>query len=195
MKPDEKPKVREEFIKNIQGKDFVLYAGLLDLAHQKGLQRLDVEILQFPSIENDNTCICKATATTTESGQLFSDIGDANAQNTGRMIAPHYIRMASTRAKARVLRDLCNIGDLCALEELGEPDDSYKPSKLPTPYQNNGVVTLSEAQKRAIYSLMKRRGMNEEQLNQLIQELFQSDLEQLSSRDASQLIQTLQKSA
>ena len=32
-----KPKLDERFIKSIEGRDFVLYSGLLDLAHQKGL--------------------------------------------------------------------------------------------------------------------------------------------------------------
>ncbi len=39
----------ERFIINLKGKDFVTCAGLLDLAHQHGLERLVVEAIQFPS--------------------------------------------------------------------------------------------------------------------------------------------------
>ncbi len=42
---------------NIKGKDFVLYAGVLDLATQKGLLKLEVELLQFPAKENGNEAI------------------------------------------------------------------------------------------------------------------------------------------
>ena len=41
----DKPHLDEHFIKTIQGRDFVLYAGLLDLAHQMGLKRLEVDII------------------------------------------------------------------------------------------------------------------------------------------------------
>lgn len=42
-----KVKVREK--DKVKEKDFVLYQGLLDLSHQKGLWSLSAEILQYPS--------------------------------------------------------------------------------------------------------------------------------------------------
>jgi hypothetical protein len=54
----------------------------------------------------------------TEDGK-FSGIGDASPANVNRQIAPHIIRMAETRAKARALRDAINVG-VTAFEELGE---------------------------------------------------------------------------
>jgi len=113
-----KPKLDESFIKKIDDKDFVLYAGLLDVAHQKNLISVDVELIQFPSDENKQTAICKATVKTFD-GKTFSDIGDSNPQNCNSKVARHLIRMASTRAKARAFRDMDNIG-LTALEELGD---------------------------------------------------------------------------
>lgn len=113
-----KPKLDERFITSIEGRDFVYYAGLLDLAHQKGLIKLNVETLQFPSKENDDTAICRAVAETSF-GNVFSDIGDANPNNCNHKVTRHLLRMASTRAKARCLRDLDNIGITC-LEELGD---------------------------------------------------------------------------
>ena len=113
-----RPKLDENFIKKIDDKDFVLYSGLLDCAHQKNLCSVDVELIQFPSEENKHTAICKATVKTVE-GKIFSDIGDANPQNCNSKVAKHIIRMASTRAKARAFRDMDNIG-MTALEELGD---------------------------------------------------------------------------
>ena len=113
------PKLDPRFIVQIENQDFVKYAGLLDLAHQKKLTNLEVEILQYPTQENEMTAICKAHAKTAF-GESFIDVGDANPSNCNYKVAKHLIRMASTRAKARSLRDLTNIGMTC-LEELGRP--------------------------------------------------------------------------
>ena len=113
-----KPKLEEKFIKEIEGKSFVLYAGLLDLAHQKGMTSIEVEILQFPTKENGMMAISKAYVES-KLGETFSDIGDADPTNCNYKVAKHLLRMSSTRSKARALRDFCNIG-MTALEELGD---------------------------------------------------------------------------
>lgn len=111
--------VNEKFIINLQGKSFVTYEGLLDLAHQRNLISLEVEIIQIPNNENNMTAICKAIATTDK--ERFQDIGDASPRSVNSALVPHLIRMASTRAKARVLRDLTNVG-MTAVEELSMED-------------------------------------------------------------------------
>jgi hypothetical protein len=116
-----RPKLDERFIIQVDGQDFCKYAGLLDLAHQKRLSHLDVEILQYPADSNGMMAICKAKAQTA-TGDTFSDIGDACPTNCNSRVAKHLIRMASTRAKARCLRDMDNIG-YTALEELGDLDE------------------------------------------------------------------------
>ena len=113
--------MREEFLITRQGKQFVLFAGLLDQAHSEGLRSIDTELLQVPDPENGNVAIVKATCEM-EDGRRFSGIGDASPENVGRNIAPHVIRMAETRAKARALRDAVNVG-ATALEELSDGDD------------------------------------------------------------------------
>jgi hypothetical protein len=112
--------MKKEFIVNRQGKDFVLYAGLLDQAHHEGLKRITTTLLQAPAPENGQMAICLAEVET-EKG-TFTGIGDASPDNVGRMIAVHAIRMAETRAKARALRDAINVG-VTAVEELGEAED------------------------------------------------------------------------
>ena len=114
-------KLDPRFIVQIDGQDFVKYAGLLDLAHQKKLTNLEAEIIQYPNKDNEKTAICKAFAKTAF-GESFMDVGDANPMNCNSKVSKHLIRMSSTRAKARVLRDLTNIGLTC-LEELGDLDD------------------------------------------------------------------------
>ena len=105
-----------------QGKQYVLFQGLLDEAHTQGLRGIDTELLQVPGLDNGNVAIVKAVCEM-EDGRRFSGIGDASPENVGRNIAPHIIRMAETRAKARALRDAVNVG-ATALEELSEGDDA-----------------------------------------------------------------------
>ena len=132
--------MREEFLITRQGKQFVLFAGLLDQAHSEGLKAIDTELLQVPDPDNGNVAIVKATCEM-EDGRRFSGIGDASPDNVGRNIAPHVIRMAETRAKARALRDAVNVG-ATALEELSDGEDGggAPPSggSRPTPIRGSG---------------------------------------------------------
>ncbi|MDN5697447.1 MAG: hypothetical protein L0G70_05655 [Rubrobacter sp.] len=118
--------MREEFFIERQGKRFVLYAGLLEEAHERGLRGIETELLQVPDASNGEVAIVKAVVRTEEG--KFSGIGDASPENVGRAIAPHLIRMAETRAKARALRDAINIG-ATALEELGDEGANEAPSR------------------------------------------------------------------
>jgi hypothetical protein len=112
--------MREEYMIERQGKKFVLYAGLLEEAHARGLRSIETELLQVPHAENGEVAIARAVVRTEEG--KFSGIGDASPGNVSRAIAPHIIRMAETRAKARALRDAINVG-VTALEELGDEEE------------------------------------------------------------------------
>jgi hypothetical protein len=238
------PKLDDRFITNIKGKDFVLYAGVLDLATQKGLLKLEVTLLQFPSKENDYEAVCRAVAES-KTGAVFSDIGDANPKNCHELIVKHLIRMASTRAKARCLRDMCNISIAC-LEEIADLDDvlgsesngnnhgrgtntadrvgsktvrggkqtakgkigkgkqlDSKSNSTPTKSSKSNpdgtkdsYPTMSEAQKRAIENLARRRGVTENQeLHSKVMDTYGCPFEDLSAPQASELIRNLQQNA
>jgi predicted nucleic acid-binding Zn finger protein len=240
------PKLDDRFITNIKGKDFCLYAGALDLSMQKGLMKLEVELLQFPTKENGNEAICRAVAEG-KYGEVFADIGDANPNNCHSMIAKHLIRMASTRAKARCLRDMCNIS-IAAVEELADFDDvigtghtkrtsgkktagnadkkapkaktdakkksaakakpepkakskqSKEPEKSEPKVEQKAKPAstqpnMSEAQKRAIYNLSRRRGISVEELERMCEDAYSVSVEKLNSKDASSFIRNLQQAA
>lgn len=134
--------INEKFIINLNGQSYVTYEGLLDLAHQKGLESLTVEILQLPTKENGMTAICQAKAEA--EGQFYSDIGDASPSSVQSVLVPHILRMASTRAKARTLRDFTNVG-MTAFEELDLVNNELKNTKdeAATGKQINTIMKLS----------------------------------------------------
>lgn len=109
-------------IVNLSGKDFVLYAGLLAEAHERGLQSIETQLVQIPAEENGNTAIARAVVRLKD-GTFFEEYGDANARNVNPRIATALIRMALTRAKGRALRDAVNVGVTMA-EELADMEDA-----------------------------------------------------------------------
>jgi len=214
------PVLDERFITKIKGKEFVLYSGLLDLAHQKGLKSIYVEALQYPSKDNGLEGICKAIVES-QNGEEFTEIGDANPKNVNKQIAEHVLRMAATRAKARALRDYTNIGMTC-LEELGDLDSvigaksskpaprkraakkapvktgnqETKPKENVTPiYNSDDQPKISNAQMNAIQNLGRRRGIESEELNKMVKETYGVLLDFLTSKDAAHFIRNLQQAA
>jgi len=244
-----KPKLDDRVIAKIKGREFCLYAGLLDMAHQKGLMKIEVMPVQYPTKENGNEAICLATVES-KSGEVFVEVGDANPGNVTQMIAEHILRMAATRAKARALRDMTNIGMTC-MEELSDPEKVIpnnappvkprsqkrapaKPTVKPEPKTQDTALPdqkqsvpeqkqsnpekkttpatskkdqaagkqtdatpakFSEAQKRAIFNLSRRRGISTDQLTSMCQETYGVDIEQLTGDDAAKFIRTLQTAA
>jgi hypothetical protein len=133
-----------------QGKQYVLFAGLLDEAHSLGLKGIDTDLIQIPDDSNGNVAIVKATAEMDDE-RRFSGIGDASPDNVGRNIAPHLIRMAETRAKARALRDAVNVG-ATAMEELSDGDDAppaSSPRGRPTPIRGGRQTSSQDSAQEA----------------------------------------------
>jgi hypothetical protein len=236
-----RPKLDERWIIEIEGNQFVKYAGLLDYAHQIGIGSIEVEPLQLPTKDNGNFAICRASVVS-KVGESFTDIGDANPTNCNAKVGKHLLRLASTRAIARALRSFTSVG-LTALEELEDLNDvignkEYKTkpkaqkkavpkTKASAPAKKAGSgksdisdnlkskgngagepeakapekspdaihPKMSEAQKRAIYNLSRRRGISVEELEQRAFETYGIELENMSSKDASSFIRELQQAA
>lgn len=115
--------IRPEFYVKLKGRDYPVYAGVLIAATEAGLKSLRTKIDQRPSPENGHMAIVTAIAEF-EDGRIFEDVGDASPANCSPGIAAAALRMASTRAKGRVLRDAIGLGETLK-EEL--PDDEEAP--------------------------------------------------------------------
>ena len=113
LEPPARPTIPADGLTMIQGRPFVKFEALLHLAHQCGLVRLEATIVQFSEV----LAVCQSMATF-QDGRVFTDIGDATDKNVAKHLAPHFIRMASTRSSARALRRALDITH-CAVEELG----------------------------------------------------------------------------
>jgi hypothetical protein len=106
--------VPQQHVVLIQGKPFVRFAGLLQMAHDRGLVALTADW-----IYNDAELSLAHAVATFQDGRRFEESGDATPANTNRKVAVHFRRVALTRAKARVLRDALGV-DLVAVEELAD---------------------------------------------------------------------------
>jgi len=113
--PAEAPQgILPQHVVMIQGKPFVKFAGLLQMAHGRGLVALTADWTY-----NDTELSLAHAVATFQDGRRFEESGDATPANTNRKVAVHFRRVALTRAKARVLRDALGV-ELVAVEELAE---------------------------------------------------------------------------
>jgi hypothetical protein len=114
--------MQREFIITRLGRDYVMYAGLLDAAHRDGLSAIRTTLVQAPSPANGFAAICHAEVVTARG--TFTAHGDADPENVPRLLVTALVRMAETRAKARALADAVNVA-MTAIEELSDaPADS-----------------------------------------------------------------------
>jgi hypothetical protein len=204
---------------NVVGsKDVVLYAGLLNQAHEEGLARVRTSILQIPTEENGRLAIIKAEVETSKG--VFEAIGDACPQNVDDFLAPHLIRVAETRAKARALRDAVNVG-VISFEELdGEDLQSSSPSDLGSgasapagkeasaqrtaqsrtrtgsparsEANGNGTDMMSEAQRRYLFRILAGRGLQREAAEERLKDLFEvGGLAEVTKTGAAKMIDEL----
>jgi len=182
------PSIGARYIVSVKGRPFVMYAGLLDLAHQTGPFDMISEPVQTPNDANGWTAIFLCRVVFRHG--TFTGIGDANPENTSAMVSAHYIRIAETRAKARALRDALNI-DMVTREELGDddqPSDERPSDERPRPPEDSRPVyrgrpdPVSQPQVVLIKRLALRAGKDPGAY----------DFATMTKRQASDLITTLQ---
>lgn len=118
-------RIRDEYRISHRGKEMVLYAGLLDAVHAQGLKSIETHLVQIPSDENGQVAIVRARVTMDDETH-FEGIGDASSDNVGKNIAPHIIRMAETRAKARAMRDAINVSEALQDDHADAPETNEK---------------------------------------------------------------------
>jgi hypothetical protein len=133
-------------IVTLRGKDFPMWAGVLDAATEAGLKSLVTTIVQIPGPENGHLAVVMARAEFAD-GRVFEDVGDASPQSTSPALAPAVLRLASTRAKGRVLRDSLNVGETM-YEELPD-DDEMAGAKHPPGAARNGAPAVHAPQSPA----------------------------------------------
>lgn len=116
---------------NIHGRDTYNASTLRDAAHQYGIVSVNTELVHI-DVKN-GFAVVKATVTF-EDGSVFEGLGDASPESVGNdRIAPHYVRMAETRAISRAFALGIN-ADANASEEMAAPSEgsgggSSKPRK------------------------------------------------------------------
>src|SRR5262249_28874835 len=100
-------RVPAEHLVDLNGNKYPKYAGVLLVAHEDGLSSLTTSICQTPGQGNDFVAIVEATAVMGkgDDAKIFTDCGDASPRNCTSKVATALLRMASTRAKGRALRD------------------------------------------------------------------------------------------
>jgi hypothetical protein len=107
------------------------FKDVLDMAYAGGLVSLQtesVEILAGIAVVHVSATFQNADGTFSH----FRGIGDASPSNVGSMVAPHYIRMAETRAQARVLSRALNLNAVTA-EELNRDEGDSVPNASAAP--------------------------------------------------------------
>lgn len=186
------PKLNDEFKQkfgvNIKGKEAIKLEGLTAFAHEKGMWKFDTEIIQFPNDQNGWTAICKTTiggydydpVTDKVREVEYSDIGDANTNNCGKMVAASYIRMASTRSQARALRKYTNIDMVCSSELSDVVDEAPEP-----------IITVEQL--TAVKGLLAQKKINKEKFGEILFGLFNhTNYTGLTQTQGNTLIQSLQ---
>lgn len=190
-KDSSSPKLSEEFKAkfsvDIKGKQAIKLEGLTALAHEKGIWKMETKIIQFPSDQNAWTAICETViggygwdAVNEKVREVeYSDIGDANTSNCGKMVAASYIRMASTRSQARTLRKYTNVDMVCSAEMSDVIDEPSEP-------------TITTEQLMAIKESCAKHHVNQEIFGRILFSLFNhTDFRNLTVKQGQILLSTI----
>ena len=110
---------RGQIIK-LQGREYCLFPGLLQLAHENGLHSINTEVihLDVPGQE----CFMKCTIT--GSRGTYDAHGDSTPANTTKNMRSSFARLCETRTIARALRLYLGTGLTCSSELPDRGDDN-----------------------------------------------------------------------
>lgn len=173
-KNHEAPKLTEEFKQkftvDIKGKKAIKVDGLIAFAHTKGIKECVTKVIQYPSPENNFTCIASCRVVGYDWNPIeqkitevvYEDFADANPQNCTSMTASSYPRMASTRAVGRALRKYTNI-DMVTSEEIGE-----------TAAPNN-FTPITTGQLNVIKNIITTKKIPQDTCMKILEEHFHTD--------------------
>lgn len=188
--------ISEEFFIERRGVRMILYAGVLQKAHEQGIASIDTELVQAPGPDNGRLAIVKATVEMGD-GTRWSGLGDASPESTSSQMVPHLLRLAETRAKARALKDATNIA-VVSMEETGGDDAPDAPQTPRTRAEGQGTGAGGGNAQRG-----SEKPITESQLNYLkrlvdgdmtrLAELASKPPENLTSREASKLIDRMNR--
>lgn len=162
---------KKEFVVKIQNRvDTIKVDGLIAFAHEKGIKDMRTTITQYPSQDNQWTCIAQTIvigfdwnpATEKIEEVTFSDFADANPANCTAMTKSSYIRMASTRSVGRALRKYTNI-NMVTKEEISNSIDEHLP-----PIEEISTASLTEIQ-----SLVRTKKITPQEFTQMMFTQFQ----------------------
>ena len=198
-------------------RESIAYADLLKLAHDEGLKSIATELVLQPSEDNGRLAIVKA-AVETERGH-FEGLGDADPGSVDDFLAPHLIRVAETRAKARALRDAVNCGvvsseelDGVSLDRSSRPGPGAPAVQSSRPTRNGTTTTrprgngtyrprsngngspepMTEGQRRYLFRLMSGQGYQKEAAENRLKDIFEvSALSEITKTAAMKMIDEL----
>ena len=198
-------------------RESIAYAELLKLAHDEGLKSIATSLVLQPSEENGRLAIVKA-AVETERGH-FEGLGDADPGSVDDFLAPHLIRVAETRAKARALRAAVNCGvvsseelDGVSLDRNSRPGPGAPAQQSSRPARNGTTTTrprengsyrprsngngspepMTEGQRRYLFRLMSGQGYQKEAAENRLKDIFEvSALSEITKSAAMKMIDEL----
>lgn len=181
---------RKKFVitigKGMNAPEAIKVDGLIALAHEKGIKSMETSIVQYPSQENQWTCIAETKVigydwnpiTDKVEEVVYKDFADANPNNCTAMTKSSYIRMASTRSVGRALRKYTNIDMVCS-DEIANAVDNLEP-----------IIDVNEL--ATIKSLVKSKGLSPDDFGKIMLQKFgHVNYQGLTYKQGSELIEIL----
>lgn len=176
------PEFMQKYSFKRQGQDVVLVKGLMHLAHELGFQSVKTRFVQFPCKENNFTAFAE-TEVIDEFGRVWVNGGDANEQNVGKQVAPHYPRMALTRSQGRALRDALGL-QMLVDEELEVIVETARGA---------GQSRARPDQYAQIKALRDRKGKDRDYVIDVAYKLFEKAPGELTEGEADVIIMILEE--